>query len=55
MSRDELRARLASVVGGADVVYGEEIVGLLEQPPPEMRRRCNLLDMSRRFEGKARV
>ena len=33
MSPDELRARLASVVGGAGVVYGEEIVGLLEQPP----------------------
>jgi 8-oxo-dGTP pyrophosphatase MutT (NUDIX family) len=33
LSRDELRARLASVVGGAGVVYGEEIVGLLERPP----------------------
>ena len=29
----ELRDRLASVVGGKDVVYGEEIVGLLEEPP----------------------
>ena len=29
----ELRARLASAVGGANVVYGEEIVGLLEKPP----------------------
>jgi 8-oxo-dGTP pyrophosphatase MutT (NUDIX family) len=33
LSPDELRARLASVVGGAGVVYGEEIVGLLERPP----------------------
>ena len=33
MSRDELRARLASAVGGTGVVYGEEIVGLLEQAP----------------------
>ncbi|MGD0430997.1 MAG: CoA pyrophosphatase [Acetobacteraceae bacterium] len=33
MSPDELRARLASVVGGTGVVYGEEIVGLLEEPP----------------------
>ena len=33
MSPGELRARLASAVGGADVVYGEEIVGLLEAPP----------------------
>lgn len=29
----ELRERLASIVGGRDVVYGEEIVGLLEEPP----------------------
>jgi 8-oxo-dGTP pyrophosphatase MutT (NUDIX family) len=33
LSPDELRARLASVVGGTEVVYGEEIVGLLEQKP----------------------
>jgi 8-oxo-dGTP pyrophosphatase MutT (NUDIX family) len=33
LSPDELRARLASVVGGTSVVYGEEIVGLLEEPP----------------------
>jgi len=33
LSPDELRARLASVVGGTGVVYGEEIVGLLEEPP----------------------
>ena len=33
MSPDTLRARLASIVGGTDVVYGEEIVGLLEEPP----------------------
>ena len=30
---DELRARLASIVGGDAVVYGEEIVGILEAPP----------------------
>jgi 8-oxo-dGTP pyrophosphatase MutT (NUDIX family) len=29
----ELRACLASVVGGTEVVYGEEIVGTLETPP----------------------
>jgi 8-oxo-dGTP pyrophosphatase MutT (NUDIX family) len=33
LSPAELRARLASVVGGREVVYGEEIVGLLEEPP----------------------
>jgi 8-oxo-dGTP pyrophosphatase MutT (NUDIX family) len=33
LSPDELRTRLASIVGGNDVVYGEEIVGLLEEPP----------------------
>jgi 8-oxo-dGTP pyrophosphatase MutT (NUDIX family) len=33
VSPAELRERLASVVGGKDVVYGEEVVGLLEQPP----------------------
>jgi 8-oxo-dGTP pyrophosphatase MutT (NUDIX family) len=33
LSPGDLRARLASVVGGTEVVYGEEIVGLLEQPP----------------------
>jgi len=33
LSPETLRARLASAVGGADVVYGEEIVGLLEEPP----------------------
>jgi len=32
-SAGELRARLAFAVGGANVVYGEEIVGLLEAPP----------------------
>jgi 8-oxo-dGTP pyrophosphatase MutT (NUDIX family) len=30
---DELRARLALIVGGHEVVYGEEIVGILEAPP----------------------
>jgi 8-oxo-dGTP pyrophosphatase MutT (NUDIX family) len=29
----ELRARLASIVGARAVVYGEEIVGILEKPP----------------------
>jgi 8-oxo-dGTP pyrophosphatase MutT (NUDIX family) len=29
----ELRARLASIVGVHAVVYGEEIVGILEKPP----------------------
>jgi 8-oxo-dGTP pyrophosphatase MutT (NUDIX family) len=29
----ELRARLASIVGAHAVVYGEEIVGILEKPP----------------------
>jgi 8-oxo-dGTP pyrophosphatase MutT (NUDIX family) len=33
VSPAELRERLASVVGGKDVVYGEEVVGILEQPP----------------------
>lgn len=33
MSPDELRARLASIGGGHAVVYGEEIVGILETPP----------------------
>jgi 8-oxo-dGTP pyrophosphatase MutT (NUDIX family) len=33
VSPAELRERLASVVGGNDVVYGEEVVGLLEEPP----------------------
>ena len=33
MSPDELRACLASVVGGSEVVYGEEVVGILAQPP----------------------
>jgi 8-oxo-dGTP pyrophosphatase MutT (NUDIX family) len=29
----QLRARLASIVGAHAVVYGEEVVGLLEKPP----------------------
>jgi 8-oxo-dGTP pyrophosphatase MutT (NUDIX family) len=33
LSPETLRARLASAVGGADVVYGEEIVGLLDAAP----------------------
>jgi len=33
LTADELRTLLASVVGGTEVVYGEEIVGLLEAPP----------------------
>jgi 8-oxo-dGTP pyrophosphatase MutT (NUDIX family) len=33
LTEAELRERLASVVGGREVVYGEEIVGLLEEPP----------------------
>ena len=33
MTPHELRARLATITAGADVVYGEEIVGLLEAPP----------------------
>ena len=33
MNPDTLRARLASIVGGTAVVYGEEIIGLLEKPP----------------------
>jgi 8-oxo-dGTP pyrophosphatase MutT (NUDIX family) len=33
LSAGELRARLVFAVGGANVVYGEEIVGLLEAPP----------------------
>jgi len=33
LSPDKLRARLASIVRGNEVVYGEEIVGILEAPP----------------------
>ena len=33
MTGDELRARLASIVGTHEVVYGEEIVGILDAPP----------------------
>lgn len=33
MSPDQLRARLASIVGAHAVVYGEEIVDILERPP----------------------
>ncbi len=33
MSPDELRARLVSIASGHEVVYGEEIVGILESPP----------------------
>lgn len=33
MTASELRARLASIVGAHAVVYGEEIVGILEKPP----------------------
>ena len=33
MSPDTLRARLTAIVGGHGIVYGEEIVGLLEKPP----------------------
>jgi 8-oxo-dGTP pyrophosphatase MutT (NUDIX family) len=33
LNHDELRARLASITGGREVVYGEEIVGVLEKPP----------------------
>jgi 8-oxo-dGTP pyrophosphatase MutT (NUDIX family) len=33
LSPDELRARLASIAGGHEVVYGEDIVGILEEPP----------------------
>jgi 8-oxo-dGTP pyrophosphatase MutT (NUDIX family) len=33
VSPEELRERLASIVGGHEVVYGEEVVGILEQPP----------------------
>ncbi len=33
MSPGTLRARLASAVGGTEVVYGEEIVGLLDTAP----------------------
>ena len=33
MTPDELRARLTSIVGGTEVVYGEEIVGILDEPP----------------------
>jgi 8-oxo-dGTP pyrophosphatase MutT (NUDIX family) len=33
LNPETLRARLARAVGGAEVAYGEEIVGLLEAPP----------------------
>lgn len=33
MTPDQLRSRLAAASGGSDVVYGEEILGDLEQPP----------------------
>jgi 8-oxo-dGTP pyrophosphatase MutT (NUDIX family) len=33
LTEAELRESLASIVGGREVVYGEEIVGLLEEPP----------------------
>ena len=33
MNPGELRARLTSIVGAHTVVYGEEIVGILEKPP----------------------
>jgi 8-oxo-dGTP pyrophosphatase MutT (NUDIX family) len=33
LNPEELRARLASIAGGHEVVYGEEIVGILEEPP----------------------
>ncbi len=33
MNAGELRARLASIAGAHAVVYGEEIVGILETPP----------------------
>jgi len=33
LTPDELRARLTSIVGGTEVVYGEEIVGILDEPP----------------------
>jgi 8-oxo-dGTP pyrophosphatase MutT (NUDIX family) len=33
LTEGELRARLLAAVGGRDVVYGEEITGLLEEPP----------------------
>ena len=33
MNPGQLRARLASIVGAHAVVYGEEVVGLLEKPP----------------------
>jgi 8-oxo-dGTP pyrophosphatase MutT (NUDIX family) len=33
LSPETLRARLASIVGGNAVVYGEEIVGILQAPP----------------------
>jgi 8-oxo-dGTP pyrophosphatase MutT (NUDIX family) len=33
LSPDELRARLVSIASGHEVVYGEEIVGILESPP----------------------
>jgi 8-oxo-dGTP pyrophosphatase MutT (NUDIX family) len=33
LTPDELRPLLASIAGGRGVVYGEEIVGLLDEPP----------------------
>ncbi|MGA3002848.1 MAG: CoA pyrophosphatase [Acetobacteraceae bacterium] len=33
MNPGELRARLTSIAGAHQVVYGEEIVGILEKPP----------------------
>jgi 8-oxo-dGTP pyrophosphatase MutT (NUDIX family) len=33
LTPDQLRSRLAAASGGSDVVYGEEILGDLEQPP----------------------
>jgi 8-oxo-dGTP pyrophosphatase MutT (NUDIX family) len=33
LTREDLRARLASIAGGANVVYGEEVVRLLDAAP----------------------
>jgi 8-oxo-dGTP pyrophosphatase MutT (NUDIX family) len=33
LTQDQLRARLASIVAGNEVVYGEEIIGILDAPP----------------------
>jgi 8-oxo-dGTP pyrophosphatase MutT (NUDIX family) len=33
LTPDQLRSRLAAASGGSDVVYGEEILGDLDQPP----------------------